>query len=105
MNRVRTGLTGLGFVFVLMLGASAMLRPSAPPLAGRESGKEAAEPLAQLGVAPGADKPHRDPHARAIEQRGTDPAAPPVVEPLPMQQPVGGARAPATGGPDRPALV
>lgn len=52
MDRVRTGLTGLGLVFLFTLAASAMLSPQAPA----PKGKEASEPLAQLGVAPGADK-------------------------------------------------
>lgn len=52
MDRVRTGLTGLGLVFLFTLAASAMLSPQASV----SKGKEASEPLAQLGVAPGADK-------------------------------------------------
>lgn len=52
MDRIRTGLTGLGLVFVFTLVASAMVgpTPTATPT------KEASEPLAQLGVAPGVDK-------------------------------------------------
>lgn len=59
MDRVRTGLTGLGLVFLFTLAASAVLSP------GARSGKakDAAEPLAQLGVAPGAETPGHGPRA------------------------------------------
>jgi hypothetical protein len=51
MDRIRVGLTGLAFVFLLVLVAAAGLRPreSVAP-AGAE-----AETLATLGVAPGAE--------------------------------------------------
>lgn len=52
MDRVRTGLTGLGLVFLFTLLASVLFAPMTQP----GTGKETAEPLAQLGVAPGADK-------------------------------------------------
>ncbi|MFA7439520.1 MAG: hypothetical protein WCZ66_00975 [Sphingomonadaceae bacterium] len=52
MDRVRTGLTGLGLVFLFTLLASVLFSPTTQP----GTGKETAEPLAQLGVAPGADK-------------------------------------------------
>ena len=68
MQRVRIGLTGLAFVFVLVLLAAIFtspseeqpitanmieqqLRPGAPPLNQAEA--EPKEPLAELGVAPG----------------------------------------------------
>ena len=69
MQRVRIGLTGLAFVFVLVLLAAVFTTPSseAPITAnsieqGRTGGKnpvessaqdEPKEPLAELGVAPG----------------------------------------------------
>ena len=70
MQRVRIGLTGLGFVFVLVLLATILVRPSgeAPltanlieqqnagvrPAGGNSAGvAEPKEPLAELGVAPG----------------------------------------------------
>jgi hypothetical protein len=69
MQRVRIGLTGLAFVFVLVLLATVLVRPSeeAPLTANlselQRGGSEAAanglaegepkEPLAELGVAPG----------------------------------------------------
>jgi len=70
MQRVRIGLTGLAFVFVLVLLATVLVRPSAEapltpnmidqqPSGGRApSGNgladgEPKEPLAELGVAPG----------------------------------------------------
>jgi hypothetical protein len=68
MQRVRIGLTGLAFVFLLVLLAAIFVRPSAetpitanaveqmangvdPALAANEG--EPKEPLAELGVAPG----------------------------------------------------
>lgn len=68
MQRVRIGLTGLAFVFVLVLLAAIFTRPSeeepltpdlieqrragtAPPPAAAPAPKE---PLAELGVAPGS---------------------------------------------------
>ena len=68
MQRVRIGLTGLAFVFVLVLLAAIFtspseeqpitanmieqqLRPGAVPL--NQSAAEPKEPLAELGVAPG----------------------------------------------------
>lgn len=70
MQRVRIGLTGLGFVFVLVLLATVLVRPSEEvPLTenmieqqraggqsgtpGSDGGSQAKEPLAVLGVAPG----------------------------------------------------
>lgn len=66
MQRVRIGLTGLAFVFVLVLLATALVRPSEeaplspnliePAVTGTPAGGNAAEPqepLAELGVAPG----------------------------------------------------
>jgi hypothetical protein len=59
MQRVRVGLTGLAFVFLLVMLATAFLRMaggtesggSAAPVAGNSAAPN--EPLAQLGVAPG----------------------------------------------------
>ena len=57
MDRVRVGLSGLGAVFLLTLGVSLVFgRPDASPKV-IESEKEPGEPLAQLGVAPGSEKP------------------------------------------------
>lgn len=67
MQRVRIGLTGLAFVFVLVLLATAIVRPSgeaplnanmfeqraAPPGANAVDPAARQEPLAELGVAPG----------------------------------------------------
>ncbi len=56
MDRLRVGLTGLGAVFLLTLGASlafGFVHDGQPQV---ESHKEPGEPLAQLGVAPGAEK-------------------------------------------------
>ncbi|HYJ29792.1 MAG TPA: hypothetical protein VEW25_05570 [Allosphingosinicella sp.] len=65
MQRVRIGLTGLAFVFLLVMLATALVRPSGEaPLtanlveqpsapAGNGADAEPQEPLAELGVAPG----------------------------------------------------
>lgn len=68
MQRVRIGLTGLAFVFLLVMLATALVRPSAEaPLtanlieqenigaapAANAALSEPTEPLAELGVAPG----------------------------------------------------
>ena len=54
MNRIRVGLTGLAAVFLITLGA-AFAFGSQEEHPGQPESK-AGEPLAQLGVAPGADK-------------------------------------------------
>ncbi len=70
MQRVRIGLTGLAFVFVLVLLATVLVRPSAevpltenmieqqragkaPPPGSGAAQSQPKEPLAELGVAPG----------------------------------------------------
>lgn len=58
MSRVRTGLTGLGLVFLVMVLASLLFSTNKPAKQSPASG----EPLAVLGVAPGtgdkaADEP------------------------------------------------
>lgn len=68
MQRVRIGLTGLAFVFILVLLATALVRPTAEaPLTENQIEQQRAggvapagngasqpkEPLAELGVAPG----------------------------------------------------
>jgi hypothetical protein len=83
MQRVRIGLTGLAFVFLLVVLATILVRPSEePPLsannvnqprgatgASGNSGGEPTEPLAELGVAPGS----------AETNNSAAPSAPPVV--------------------------
>lgn len=67
MQRIRIGLTGLAFVFILVLLATALVRPTAEaPLSENQIEQQRAglsaqannseqpkEPLAELGVAPG----------------------------------------------------
>ena len=59
MQRVRVGLTGLAFVFLLVMLATAFLRMADGTAAGGNAASPLAnatapsEPLAQLGVAPG----------------------------------------------------
>jgi hypothetical protein len=84
MQRVRIGLTGLAFVFVLVLLAAIFTRPSeeepitantleqqlAPGGAVNGAEAEPKEPLAELGVAPGNDDTNR-----------SRPAPPPAARP------------------------
>ena len=59
-QRIRIGLTGLAFAFLLVLLGSIISRSSRDTVAGGASSsvtaadEEPAEPLAELGVAPGA---------------------------------------------------
>jgi hypothetical protein len=58
VQRVRIGLTGLAFVFLLVLLGTAISRSGDPPAqsnnaSGMANGAEPDEPLAQIGVAPG----------------------------------------------------
>jgi len=67
MQRVRIGLTGLAFVFLLVLLGAAISRwgEEAPdPNATAEVNAEAEpnEPLAELGVAPGESSASNDSH-------------------------------------------
>lgn len=50
MHRVRVGMTGLAFVFMLLLVAAAGMRPDRSVAPANAEG----ETLAQLGVAPGS---------------------------------------------------
>ena len=58
-QRIRIGLTGLAFVFLLVLLGTAISRstedPTAPPTAQNQltSEEEPSEPLAEIGAAPG----------------------------------------------------
>jgi hypothetical protein len=59
-QRIRIGLTGLAFAFLLVLLGSIISKSSRDPAAGGPStsasaDEEPSEPLAELGVAPGAD--------------------------------------------------
>jgi hypothetical protein len=94
MQRVRIGLTGLAFVFIMVLLAAIFVRPSqerpitANSLEQMRKGNQAPapvdandaqpkDPLAELGVAPGnADANDADPANAA-------PAAPPAAAPPP----------------------
>ena len=83
MQRVRIGLTGLAFVFLLVMLATILVRPSEePPLSANTLGAprgasgssanssgEPTEPLAELGVAPGS----------AQTNNSAAPAAPPIA--------------------------
>ena len=65
IQRVRIGLTGLAFVFLLVLLGTAVSRsgddPAAPaPAKGLVNDAEPEEPLAQIGVAPGQSSTHNE---------------------------------------------
>lgn len=56
-QRIRIGLTGLAFAFIVVLLGSAVIRSShddSPSAAQQSMTNEPSEPLAQLGVAPGS---------------------------------------------------
>ena len=55
MQRIRIGLTGLAFVFLLVLLGTAISRSGGDPAANQQAGENLTEPndpLAELGVAP-----------------------------------------------------
>ena len=57
MQRIRIGLTGLAFVFLLVLLGTAISRNSGEPAdINTSNSAEPNEPLAELGVAPGQDE-------------------------------------------------
>ena len=59
-QRIRIGLTGLAFAFLLVLLGSVISRSSrddAANAAAQVTANEPSEPLAELGVAPGASEP------------------------------------------------
>lgn len=63
MQRIRIGLTGLAFVFLLVLLGTAISRSGDDPDANQAAGTNLAapnEPLAELGVAPGQEGDHND---------------------------------------------
>lgn len=58
-QRIRIGLTGLAFAFLLVLLGSAISRsgggdPASNSVAAADANSQPSEPLAELGVAPGA---------------------------------------------------
>lgn len=55
MQRIRIGLTGLAFVFLLVLLGTAISRSSEDPVAPAQQNElqEPSEPLAEIGAAPG----------------------------------------------------
>lgn len=64
-QRIRIGLTGLAFAFLLVLLGSAISRSGrddTPPNAAQqaEARREPSEPLAELGVAPGGNSSQSD---------------------------------------------
>lgn len=69
-QRIRLGLTGLAAIFLLVMVAAASLKPGHPAVAADPQ----AEPLAVLGVAPGA----------ATNPAAYDRAAPPAAAAAPV---------------------
>ena len=93
MDRMRVGLTGLGAVFLITLGA-AFAFGSAGDQAAPEN--KPGEPLAQLGVAPGAEKGDSaesapDAAASAAPDAAESGASGTTVVPAPQNEPVGGS--------------
>ncbi len=66
MQRIRIGLTGLAFVFLLVLLGTAISRSSgdsvSPPV--QNELKEPNEPLAEIGAAPGATQSNETEEAK-----------------------------------------
>jgi hypothetical protein len=65
-HRIRIGLTGLAFAFLLILLGTVISRSSrdaAPPTPAEQNAEmnQPSEPLAELGVAPGADQNQQAP--------------------------------------------
>ncbi|MGL6044491.1 MAG: hypothetical protein ACRC1J_11255 [Sandaracinobacteroides sp.] len=70
MDRIRTGLTGLGAVFLITAATALLFGPGPGDKVSPEPAKAQGEPLSQLGVAP--------------SNENAEPAAPaPSVEPAP----------------------
>jgi hypothetical protein len=69
-QRIRIGLTGLAFVFLLVLLGTAISRSSedsvSPPV--QNELKEPSEPLAEIGAAPGATQENESGEAPANTQ-------------------------------------
>ena len=63
MQRIRIGLTGLAFVFLLVLLGTAISRNGGEPPMNEavNAAEEPNEPLAELGVAPGQDETDNQP--------------------------------------------
>lgn len=82
MQRVRVGLTGLACVFLLVMLATALLRLADSGDATTNQASVVlntaapAEPLAQLGVAPGNTPPDTSAKAAAASPRPATPAPP-----------------------------
>lgn len=83
MDRVRTGLTGLGAVFLFTLAAS-LLFGGEPSAESRQAAQEKApgETLAQLGVAPGSEKDKKDKQVLPPEPAPATPLDAPLDAPL-----------------------
>jgi hypothetical protein len=77
-QRIRVGLTGLAAIFLLVLIAAAGLRPDQ----SRVTPETTSEPLAVLGVAPGAGPAGADDSVRQASARPA-PAAPALSAPAP----------------------
>lgn len=82
MQRVRVGLTGLACVFLLVMLATALLRLADSGDAATNQASAVvntaapAEPLAQLGVAPGNTPPETPPKAAPKPSSPATPATP-----------------------------
>lgn len=90
MSRLRTGLTGLAVVFLIVLLASALLSGSP-----RAPAEQQGEPLAVLGVAPGTSNGDAPARADAVRP-ASQPAKLSVAQPRAMKLP---ASAPASAPP------
>lgn len=72
-QRIRIGMTGLAIAFLVVLLASIISRSAhdnGPPTAAEQNAEanEPSEPLAELGVAPGADENQQAPANNSINK-------------------------------------
>ncbi|MBZ6378915.1 hypothetical protein B5C34_10430 [Pacificimonas flava] len=84
MTRVRFGLTGLAFVFLLVLSAAALLG-NLPEGRLQPTGGE--DPLATLGVAPGIEHPRENPVPLEPPRAEAPPLGEEELAPLPPFDP------------------
>ena len=71
MQRIRIGLTGLAFVFLLVLLGTAISRSSGDPVAPPVQNElaEPAEPLAEIGAAPGMTQENENGEAASANKQ------------------------------------
>ena len=96
MNRVRFGLTGFAFIFLLFLSGTALFAPESPEADGAAAPPN--DTLATLGVAPGGQEP--GPAAPdVLDGQGLEPVPGPPVEDLLEDDPLSAIPLPKVDAP------